>query len=149
MYGSDEDVIPCDDDGKYLTTAVLQEDDASSHHLDSPALNDSSVSLEGSDSTEDSADCLPPAVQNNLSSLPPKVQQWANLQGDSDSDIAPIASMYDGAHEPKTYAQALKCSDFQNWWGSMCIGFKTMEDKQVWVITPKAYITKGRKIVGS
>jgi hypothetical protein len=56
MYDSDGDVIPCDDNGDYLATAELQVDDASSHHSDPPALDKSSVSSEGSDSTEDSAE---------------------------------------------------------------------------------------------
>jgi hypothetical protein len=89
MYDSDEDVIPCDDDGNHLATAELQEGDASSHHYDPPALDRSSVNLEGSDSTEDSAEFL----QNNLSGVPRKIrnltsffnpnpeQQWTYLQG--------------------------------------------------------------------
>jgi hypothetical protein len=122
MYDSDEDVILCDDDGNHLATA---EDDASSHHSDPPAMDASSVTLEGSDSTEDSAEFLPSAIQNNLSGIPrevrnltsffnPNPEQWANLQGDLDSDTALIATMYDGNPEPKTYAKALKCNDFQN-----------------------------------
>jgi hypothetical protein len=71
-----------------------------------------------------------------------------NLQGDSDSDTALIVTMYNGNPEPKTYAQAISCSDFQNWWGAMCVELKNMEDEQVWEITPKASIPKGRKIIG-
>jgi hypothetical protein len=115
--------------------------------------------LEGSDSTEDSAEFLPPAIQNNLSGVPckfrnltsffnPNTEQWTNLQGNSASDTALIATMYDGNPELKTYA-ALRCSDFQIWRGAMCVYFKNMEDKQVWEITPKASIPKGRKIIGS
>jgi hypothetical protein len=57
--------------------------------------------------------------------------------------------MYDGNPELNTNAQALRCSDFQNWWGAMCVEFKNMEDKQVWEITPKASISKGRNSIGS
>jgi hypothetical protein len=157
MYDSDEDVIPCDDDGNHLATA---EDDASSHHSDPPEMDESSVTSEGSYSTEVSADFLPPVIQNNLSGIPrevrnltsffnPNPKEWANLQEDSDSDTALIATMYDGNPEPKTYAQALKCSDFQSWWDAMCVEFNNMEDKQVWEITPKTSIPKGRKIIGS
>jgi hypothetical protein len=158
MYDSDEDVIQCDDDGNHLATAELQQDDASSHP--SPALDESSVALEGSDSTEDSTEGLHPAIQNNLSGVPREVrnltrffnpnpgQHCTNLQGDSNSDTALIATMY-GNPEPKTYAQALRCSYFQNWWGSMCIEFKNMENKKVWEITPKASVPKGRKSIGS
>jgi hypothetical protein len=71
------------------------------------------------------------------------------LQGDSDSDTALIATMYDGNPEPKTYAQAIKSPDFQDWWAAMCVEFKNMEDKQVWEITPKASIPKGQKSIGS
>jgi hypothetical protein len=164
MYDSDEDVIPCDDDGDHLSTAELpvDDDDASFHHSKPPALDETSVTLVGSDATEDSAEFLPPAIQNNLSGVPRKVrnltsffnpnpeQQWTNLQGDSNSDTDYIAAMYDGIPEPKTYAQALKCSDFQNWWGSfMCTELKNMEDKQVLEITPEASIPTGRKIIGS
>jgi hypothetical protein len=92
MYDSDMYVIPCDDDGNHLATAEIQEDYASSHHSDPPAFDESSVPLEGSDSTEYSAEGLPPAIQNNLSGVPCEVcnltsffnpnpeQQWTNLQ---------------------------------------------------------------------
>jgi hypothetical protein len=70
MYDSDEDLIPCDDDSNHLATAELQEDNASSHHSNPPALDKSSVTLEGSDSTENSAAFLPLAIQNNLSGVP-------------------------------------------------------------------------------
>jgi hypothetical protein len=33
--------------------------------------------------------------------------------------------MYDGSPEPKTYAHAIKYIGFQNWWGAMCVEFKT------------------------
>jgi hypothetical protein len=74
MYAIDEDVIPCDDDGNHLTTAEIQYDDASSHHSEPSALDESSVTLEGSDSTEDSAEFLTPAIQNNLSGVPRKIR---------------------------------------------------------------------------
>jgi hypothetical protein len=76
--------------------------------------------LEGSDSTEEAAEGLPPEIQNNLSGISRKIcnltsifnpnpeQIWTNLQGDPDSDTALTATMYDGNPEPKTYAQALK-----------------------------------------
>jgi hypothetical protein len=70
IYDSDEDVIPCDDDGNHLATKELQEVDDSFHHSDPPALDESSITQEGSDSTEDSAEYLPPAIQNNLSGVP-------------------------------------------------------------------------------
>jgi hypothetical protein len=47
------------------------------------------------------------------------------------------------------YAQALRCSDFQNWWDATYVELKNMEDKQVWEITPKVSIPNGRKIIGS
>jgi hypothetical protein len=91
MYDSDEDVIPCDDYDDHLAIAELQEDNNSSHHSNPPALDKSSVTLEGSDSTNESADSLPPAIKNNLSGVPCKVcspasffnpnpeQQWTNF----------------------------------------------------------------------
>jgi hypothetical protein len=62
MYDSDEALIPCDDDLNHIAIAELQEDDASSHHSDPPELDESSVTLEGSDSTDKSAEYLPPVI---------------------------------------------------------------------------------------
>jgi hypothetical protein len=76
----------------------------------------------------------------NLQLKPNPEQQWANLQGESNLDTALIATMYDGNPEPKTYAQVLKCGDFQSWWGAMCVEFKIMKDKKVWEIIHKASI---------
>jgi hypothetical protein len=139
-----------------IMPAELQKDDVSSRHSYPPALDKSSVTLEGSYSTEDTAKFLPPAIQNNLSSVPckfcnlksyfnPNPEQWNNLKGDYDLGAGLIATMYDGNPEPKSYAQALRCSDFQTWWRAMCVEFKDMEDKQVWEITPKVSIPKGKK----
>jgi hypothetical protein len=117
--------------------------------------------LEGSDSTEASEDALPPALQQTLSGVPREIRnfqsffnpnpqtEWNNLQGDSDTDTALIATMYDGNPEPKTYHQALASHDFQNWWAAMCVEFKNMKDKQVWEITPKGSFPPGCKIIGS
>jgi hypothetical protein len=135
----------------HLATAELQEDDASSHHSSPPALDETSVTSEGSDSTEDSAEGLPPATQTIYLVSLAKFASWqVSLTTIMDNnDTALIATMYDGNPEPKIYTQALKCSDFQYWWGAMCIEFKNMEDKQAWEITPKSSIPKGRKIIGS
>jgi hypothetical protein len=117
--------------------------------------------LEGSDFTEDSAKALHPAIQQNLSGVSRKIcnlqsffnlnsqTQWQYLQSDSDIETTLIATMYDGNPEPKTYAQAIKSNYFQNWWGAMCVEFKNMEEHQVWEITPKASITRGRENIGS
>jgi hypothetical protein len=147
MYDSDDNVIPEDDEGNHLAQAELPDDTHSTTpdpladvHLDD---DDASATLEGGGSTDTSAETLPPALQQNISGVPRKIRnlqsffnpnpqtEWNNIQGDSDSDTALIATMYDGIPEPKTYSQVLKCSDIQNWWGAMCVEFKNMEDKQV------------------
>jgi hypothetical protein len=33
-------------------------------------------------------------------------------------------TMYDGKPEPKTYTQAIKSPDLQNWWSTMRVEFK-------------------------
>jgi hypothetical protein len=111
-------------------------------------MDESFVTLEGSDSTEYSAKFLPPAIQNNLSGIPCKVRNLTSFFNPNPEHWA-NATMYDGNPEPKTYAQALKCNDFQNWWGAMCVELNNMEDNQVWEIIPKASIPKGMKIIGS
>jgi hypothetical protein len=82
MNDSDEDVIPCDDGRIHFATAELQDDDASSYHSNPPLPDnpdDSSVTLEGSAFTEDSAEGLPPAIQNNLSGVPRKIRFMMGL----------------------------------------------------------------------
>jgi hypothetical protein len=101
--------------------------------VDVNLVNDASATLEGRDFTEDYVEAFPPALQQNISGVPCKIRklqsffnpnpqtEWNNLQGDSGSDTALIATMYDGNPDPKTYAQALRSYDFQNWWAAMCV----------------------------
>jgi hypothetical protein len=79
MYDSDEDVLPCDDNGNHLATEELQEEDASSHHSNPPALDKSLVTSEGSDSIKKSADSLPPAIQHNLSGVLRKIRNFQSF----------------------------------------------------------------------
>jgi hypothetical protein len=81
IYDSDDDVIPCDDDGNYLATAELQ-DEASSHNSEfllSDNPDDASVTLEGSDSTKYSAEGWLHAIQQNLSYVPLKIRNLTSF----------------------------------------------------------------------
>jgi hypothetical protein len=79
MYYSEENVIPCNDDGNHLVTTELKDDDASSHPSDPPVLDETFIPLEESDSMADSAEGLPPAIQNNLSCVPREIRNLTSF----------------------------------------------------------------------
>jgi hypothetical protein len=101
----DDNVIPEDN---HLAQAELP-DDTRSHSLDPLAGvnldDDPSATSEGSDFTEDSEEALPSDLQQNLSGVPREIRnlqsffnpnpqtEWNNIQGDSDTDTALIATM--------------------------------------------------------
>jgi hypothetical protein len=156
-------VIPENDECKHLSQAKMPDDTLSHASEPLPYVNsddDESVTLEGSDLPKNLLKHYPFSATESFRHTLQNLQfadflntnpqaEWKNLQADSDSDTALIATMYDGKHDPKTYAKALRSHEFKNWWADMCVEFKIMEIKQVWEITPKASIPKGRIIIGS
>jgi hypothetical protein len=63
------------------------------------------------------------------------------------TEAASLATSYDGNPEPKTFREAQMSPDFLIWWEAMCTEYRSMEQKQVWEITPSKSVPSGRKII--
>jgi hypothetical protein len=64
-------------------------------------------------------------------------------------EIALQATIYDGSPDPKSYSEAKASADWPNWKGTMDTEFDNMHEKQVWTITKRSTMDKGRKIIGN